>query len=223
MQTVLTGCGSGPQNKRLDSFGSWREYIPDYPGVSGRRILKNDSVHITLISEELHIEVTATEDRRPKYIDILPLLLLNIQYSKHFKYKVTCEGRTHATKPPFGCRRSIFHTEFTDEELGDSLRCILFRKNAKLTERLSRCRYALQDLYHERHLVMLFPGDQLPDAVASGKDTQAGMGLDDASSHGLLTIDMHCLDDFTGLAETVVPEHKSMQDEEGTEIVPWIS
>ncbi|KAF2438216.1 hypothetical protein P171DRAFT_437279 [Karstenula rhodostoma CBS 690.94] len=189
--------------------------MPDNPDGPPRDV---PLTHTMRIPEELHISVTATEAQRPKYINILPLLLLAIQAPEHFTCKVVCGGKSLSDKPARHGVQSAFHTEFTDRDLTHSLRCLLFHNDKVWNERLRGCSYALWDMYHERHLVIVFPAGGFPGGRSSRRAAQEEMGFADSIGDcGLLTVDLHCADEFAGLVRWEMPETKSLREEDEEE------
>jgi hypothetical protein len=226
MQTFLDAEVPRSQNQRLDSFGSWREYVPAYAENSTRSSIQvGNSAHKSRIPEELHINVKADEGQRPKYIDILPLLLLNVQQPQTFACKVICSGEEHPFElRPFG-GQNIIHTEFEDGELRDSLNYLMSHSHGLWKKRLSCSSYALLDLYHERHLVIALKPSLFHKDLRSKQVAEAEMGFKNTTGvRGFLSIDLHPTSEFTGLTEGVGLEpHKSSQETESNMPVPWQS
>lgn len=205
-------------NQRLDSFGSWREYA-SAPADD----LDSNAVGVSFkqacIPQKLLINVTAEEGKRRKYIDILPLLLLNLERRNKFKCIVLCGGENHWTKLwPYRASSEILQTEFTGKALSDSLSGILFHDNAIWKEKLSACSYALFDLYHTRHLVMVFKPGEAQGVLRSKSAQQAcirAMGFgNSAIACGFLNIDMHPYNEFTGLEVDTMGQVEDVQEAE---------
>lgn len=223
IQTFVDSQCSSTTTYSPSGIDSWRNYLPSRStSPSSNHADQSGLLNNTQPPWELQISISDLEKlQRPKYTDILPLLLLQAAHPEGFKCKVIWNGLEHIGSPHPQLNRykaGILQYEFSHRVLADSLYGLLFHRNSGVwKEKLHRFDGVLVDLYHAQHMVLVF-GAGLATKDLYTKEVQERyrkeMGFEEGGyTSDLWTVDFRSADDIVGLQDISNSDAKDVGDE----------